>query len=111
MDEVERGRGDPAQPTWTVTLEGEGEQACSPGLFVEVRVTHRLEVTDREALRSAVEALDGPPRDDLEQRLRQVPANLVGRLFQGPLPLPDLPGVVPRGSGLSVGEYAPATDP
>ncbi len=94
------------QPEWTVSFEANGDDA-PPSRFVEVRLTHQLEVVDVEALRAAVEALDGPPRDDLARRLREVPANLVANLMRGPLPLPDLPGVMRRRGSLSAGDYAP----
>lgn len=104
VDESESGQAEQPEPAWTVTFEGEDEQASPRSLLVEVQMTHRLEVTDLAALQAAVEVLDGPPQDEMDRRLRQVPANLVGSLFRGPLPLPDLPGVVRRSSGLIAGE-------
>lgn len=95
------------QPTWTVyTTEDEDqddEQARSR--FVEVTVTHRLEVTDDAALRLAVAASAGAPHDDLDRRLRSIPANLVGLALTGPLALPDMTGVKHRGSAMSVAAY------
>lgn len=78
-----------------------------PSRHLKVTVTYQLEVVDAQALRAAVEAVQGPPPDEVARRLREVPANLVGDLMRGPLPLQDLPGVQRRGSSVSVGDYVP----
>lgn len=93
------------RPTWTVSFDVEGGDQEFPSRFVEVTVTHRLEVTDAAALRHAVATTAGPPRDEFEERLRVIPANLVGLALSGPLTLPAMPGVERRGSTMTVGEY------
>ena len=104
LDESDEDR---PQPAWTVYFDEDGGGERVPSRFVEVTITHQLEVVDADALREAVAASAGPPRDDLDVRLRAVPANLVGLALSGPLSLPLLPGVERRDSGLSVGEYEP----
>ena len=106
VDKSESGHGQ-----WTVRFDGDGADDPEPSRFVEVQVTHQFEVTDLAALQLAVEELNGAPSDEVDRRLRQVPANLVGWLFQGlQPPLPDLPGVIRRGSGHSAGEYVPEAE-
>lgn len=70
-------------------------------------VTHRLEVVDADALQEAVAAAVGAPRDDLEARMRAIPANLVGVGLSRPPSLPDMPGVQRRGTAVSIAEYEP----
>ena len=94
---------DRPQPTWTVYFDKDEDDEKAPSRFVEVTVTHRLEVVDAAALRDAVAAYAGPPQDDLDERLRGIPANLVGLALSGPLSLPHMSGVERRGSAMSVG--------
>lgn len=70
--------------------------------FVEVNITLRVEVVDGAALMTAVEQLEGPAADDLDQALRAVPAHCVGRLVDVRRLLDNLPGVAPAGSSVSV---------
>ena len=66
--------------------------------FVLLTIGLHVEATDVSALQAAVAALDGPPADALDEQLRSIPADLIGRLFgQGFRPtqlLEQLPGVI-----------------
>jgi len=96
------------QPSWTVHFEGEAADAGdSRSPYVILTVEQRVEVTDLAALQSAVWALDGPPNDDVDQTMRGIPANVVGRLARPMRLLHDLPGVAGRGSSISTTTYTP----
>lgn len=97
------------QSSW-ITVYFETDEAgpeTPPGRSVMVTITHRLEVLDVSILRTAVEEIVGPARDELDRRLRQVPANLVGQFLSETSVLPHVPGTEQRGSSMSVGDDEP----
>lgn len=71
------------------------------GRFVVLTIGLHVEATDVPALQAAVAALDGPPSDAVDEQLRSIPADLIGRLFghhfQPTQLLEQLPGVTVHG--------------
>lgn len=96
------------QPSWHRGSDPPGDPSDDDrSRFVSLTLGLHVEVTDLPAVLAALTALDGPPEDELVERLRNIPANAVGQLF-GQLVRPwdlvrDIPGVRLRSSWSSAG--------
>lgn len=73
------------------------------GRFVVVTIGLHVEATAVSALHAAVAALDGPPADALDEQLRNIPADIIGRLFGHAFRPTQLFGVIVH-SGWSTSE-------